>query len=179
MTSGPDRVRAFFDAGWTVRTFTQGLSTQQLLLASQEVIRELRHRRVVRSANAPAGDYAEWLVVQAVRGVLQEKSKKSYDVLMGEQRLQVKARVVADMKRKRYRALSVIRTWDFERFVTVLFNEESEVMRASSIPTEAARAVAYWSKAQNGHLIYATDDLLAKGEDWTGRVRAAAGNDEE
>jgi hypothetical protein len=38
------------------------LSTGKLLALSRLILAELRHREVIRSGNAPAGDYAELLV---------------------------------------------------------------------------------------------------------------------
>jgi hypothetical protein len=47
--------------------------------------------------NAPAGDYAEYLVATALGGHLAPNSEKSWDVLgSGGEKLQVKARVVTD-----------------------------------------------------------------------------------
>jgi hypothetical protein len=62
---------------------------------SRAIVRELLSRGIVRSANAPAGDYAELLVQRACGGALAPKSQKSWDVLTPNgRRLQVKARVI-------------------------------------------------------------------------------------
>ena len=54
----------------------------------------LRAMRVIRSANSPAGDYAELLVAIAYGGQLAPKSTKSWDVAVGSTHLQVKSRTV-------------------------------------------------------------------------------------
>jgi hypothetical protein len=60
----------------------------------------LRDRGVIRSGNAPAGDYAELLVQRATAGELAPDSQRSWDVLTPEgERLQVKARVVTSPTR--------------------------------------------------------------------------------
>jgi hypothetical protein len=46
------------------------LSTGKLLALSRLILAELRHREVIRSGNAPAGDYAELLVRVATGGEL-------------------------------------------------------------------------------------------------------------
>lgn len=44
------------------------LSVPGLLRLSREILRELRARGVIRSSNAPAGDFAEFLVQQVTQG---------------------------------------------------------------------------------------------------------------
>jgi len=118
-----------------ILVFLKKLSVQELFICSMKVIWELRDRGVVRSGNAPAGDYAEWLVERATGGRMADRSQKSYDVISPNwERLQVKARVVTDMRRKAGRALSVIRTWDFDRLVVVLFRPGFMIERAVVIP---------------------------------------------
>lgn len=52
---------------------------------------------MLRTGNAPAGDYAELLVQRATSGKLAPNSQKSWDVLTDDgERLQVKARFVTD-----------------------------------------------------------------------------------
>ena len=41
-------------------------SVIELLRLSRAAVTELRARGIVRTANSPAGDYAEWLVARAV-----------------------------------------------------------------------------------------------------------------
>jgi hypothetical protein len=73
------------------------LSTGQLLALSRLILAELRHREVIRSGNAPTGDYAELLVRVATGGELAPASQKSWDVQTpAGETLQVKARVVTD-----------------------------------------------------------------------------------
>lgn len=69
----------------------------QLLAGHARSLAGLRRRGVVRSANAPAGDYAEWLVAKALGGGLAESlSAKSWDVkLPSDERIQVKTRLVS------------------------------------------------------------------------------------
>jgi hypothetical protein len=86
-------------------------SVPELLQLSREILRELRTRGIVRSSNAPAGDYAELLVQRATRGDLAPKSQKSWDVMTpNDRRLQVKARV-----------LTPENSWEFDELAVVLF----------------------------------------------------------
>jgi hypothetical protein len=61
------------------------------------ILRELKSRGVIRTENAPVGDYAEYLVATALGGQLAPNSEKAWDVLGNDgEKLQVKARVVSD-----------------------------------------------------------------------------------
>ena len=57
------------------------MSVGELLASSRAILAELRRRGVIRTGNAPAGDYAELLVQRATGGQLAPNSQKSWDVL--------------------------------------------------------------------------------------------------
>lgn len=56
------------------------LSPRELLALYSKILTELITRRVVWSRNAPAGDYAELLVAEALGGRIAKASEKSWDV---------------------------------------------------------------------------------------------------
>lgn len=60
------------------------LTISELLALSRRILAELRERGVIRTGNAPAGDYAELLVQRATDGELAPNSTKSWDVLTPE-----------------------------------------------------------------------------------------------
>src|SRR5438445_11602779 len=89
------------------------LSIAELLGLSRAILAELKRRGVIRSGNAPAGDYAELLVQRATGGELGPAAQKSWDVKTASgELLQVKARVVTDPTARGERQLSVFRSWD-------------------------------------------------------------------
>lgn len=148
------------------------MSVGQLLSLSRAILAELRRRGVIRTGNAPAGDYAELLVQRATDGELAPNSQKSWDVLSSDgERLQVKARFVASPGVRGERQLSVFRSWDFDAAVIVLFEDDFKVWRASRLPCETLRAAARFVEHVRGYRVFATDELLNRGEDWTGRLR--------
>jgi hypothetical protein len=150
------------------------LGVGELLALSRRILAELRRRGVIRSGNAPAGDYAELLVQRATSGELAPNSQKSWDVVARDgERLQVKARVVTDPRVHGERQLSVFRSWDFDAAVVVLFDDEFHVWRAALLPVETLQAAAHFVQHVSGYRVLATDELLAAGEDWTERLRAA------
>lgn len=151
------------------------LTTGELLALTRAILRELRERGVVRTGNAPAGDYAELLVQQATGGKLAANSERSWDVRTPDcNRLQVKARVVVDPTRRSERELSVFRSWDFDAAVAVLFDDDFRVWRAVRLPVEVVRDVGSWIEHVRGWRVMATDELLDRGEDWSERLRQAA-----
>lgn len=153
----------------------RGMSTTELLAHSRRVLRVLRERGVIRSGNAPAGDYAETLVKRACGGDQAQPSEKSWDVRTpAAEHLQVKARVVTDPRTKSERQLSTFRSWDFDALVIVLFDDHFGVWRAARINAKVVEAASRAAGHVHGNTVFATDGLLEQGEDWTERLRAAA-----
>ena len=142
------------------------LSVPGLLRLSREILRELRARGVIRSSNAPAGDFAEFLVQRVTQGELAPGSQRSWDVVTPEKRrLQVKARVLTPENSSRQ--LSPIRTWEFDELVVVLFDDNFAVSRAVFLPAAVAREASSWRKHVNGWVLIARDELLMSGADRT------------
>lgn len=137
------------------------MSVSELLRTYRMILAELRRRSVVRTWNAPTGDYAEYLMA-GYFGVSREvNSRKSVDLITkGGQGVQVKARVVEDRARRGDRQLSTIRTWDFECLAIVLFAGDYSVFRAALVPRDVAAGAKTRSQHVNGDTVYATDDLL-------------------
>jgi hypothetical protein len=149
-----------------------GPTTGELLSLSRRILAELRERQVIRTGNAPAGDYAELLVQQATGGELAPNAQSSWDVLTpARKRLQVKARVVTDPRTRSERQLSVIRSWRFHAAVIVLFDDDFRVWRAALLPLRIIYAAGRFREYVRGTVVFATDDLLDRGEDWTSILR--------
>ena len=158
------------------RAQLRGKSIGDLLALSRAILAELRERGVIRSGNAPAGDYAELLVQRATDGELAPASQKSWDIRGANgERLQVKARVLTDPRSPGERQLSVFRSWDFDAAVIVLFDDDFRVWRAARIPVDALQDGSRFVQHVSGHRVLATDAFLDRGEDWTDRLRAVEG----
>lgn len=146
-------------------------SVTELLRLSRAILRELRFRGIVRSGNAPAGDYAELLVQRATTGELAPKSQKSWDVLTPEgRRLQVKARVITPENPSRQ--LSPIRSWDFDELAIVLFDDHFDLTHAVFLDRAIAEAASRWNKHVKGWRLFATATLMAAGTDRTAELAA-------
>ena len=139
-----------------------------------QVLEELREREVIRSANAPTGDYAEWLVQRALGGELQPRSNKSADLIVRTKRIQIKSRVLSDPEESGERQLSSFRSWDFDDAVIVLFDRRYGVRRATRIEVAELVAASREDKWVSGRRVIADDGLLDRGRDITTKLRAAA-----
>lgn len=156
----------------TLRLGHRGIS--DLLGIYGQVLHELSQRKVIRSANAPTGDYAEWLVQRALGGELQPNSNKSADLIVRRKKIQIKARVLSDPEKSSQRQLSPFRSWDFDDAVIVLFNHRYTVRRATRIKVDELKAAAREDRWVSGHRVIAHDALLDRGRDITEKLQDAA-----
>jgi hypothetical protein len=159
----------------------EALTNAELLALSGGALAELRQRGVVRTANAPAGDLAERLVADAMSGELAPNSQKSWDVLVPAtiadtpaQRIQVKARVVTDPANAGQRQVSAFRSWDCESVMFVLFDPIYQVRAAALVPVTIVREQSSHVEFTASDRVFATDAMLALGEDWTQRLQTTS-----
>jgi len=119
-------------------------SARELLMMHGQIIDELREREVVRTGNAPLGDYAELLFATAFGWSLEGNSSSGHDATdSAGVRYQVKGRRIT--ARNPSRQLSAIRRlpdYTFDFLAGALFDEAYLVTRAVLIPhaVVAARA---------------------------------------
>jgi hypothetical protein len=115
------------------------------------------------------------LVQRATGGELAPNSQRSWDIETPTGvHLQVKARVVTSPNASGERQLSVFRSWEFNAAVIVLFDDEFRVWRAARLPVEILERTARFNEHVRGFRVIASDELLARGEDWTERLLQAA-----
>lgn len=134
----------------------EGVPTADLLAAYAGTLVELRRRGVVRTGNAPVGDYAEWLVAGALDGTLATNtSAKSSDLTLPDgRRVQVKARLVGGTGKGQLQT-SPFRSWNFDAAALVLLDSATyDVRLAVLAPVEAVRANARWRKHVNGDVVF-------------------------
>lgn len=144
-----------------------------------QVLNELYERGVIRSANAPTGDYAEWLVQRALGGELQPNSNKSADLIVRNKKIQIKARVLSCPEKAGERQLSSFRTWEFDDAVIVLFDRHYGIRRATRIKVAELEAAAKKDEWVSGYRVIARDALLDRGRDITEELRKAATRQDE
>lgn len=144
----------------------EDLSTSDLLAGYARTLAILRARGVLRTANAPAGDYAEWLVWRAFGGTIEPNSTKSHDVTDAVgRRLQVKARLVSPKPTPGQLQTSVFRSWSFDFAVLVqLAERDYTVVRAAMLPAsvfDGGNANASWSGHVKGWAVFMTPALMS------------------
>lgn len=158
-------------------------SVQELLAEYTTILRELRLRKVIRSDNAPAGDYGEWIVARALDGTLVENlSGKSFDLTLPDsRRVQVKTRVVTNPPKAAQLQTSPFRSFDFELAALVLLRKtDYAVHRAVLVPVGLVQERARRVDHVNGWRLPMTNDILdhQDAEDFTAVARRAARSEE-
>ena len=141
------------------------------------ILRELKGHGVIRTVNAPADDYAEYLVATALGGQLAPNSEKAWDVLVNDdEKLQVKARVVSDPVEPGQLQLSPFRSFGFDAAVIVLLSAaDCTVSRASKVPRHVIESAAVYRQHVNGKVLFARPGIMGHPEatDLTATLRAA------
>jgi len=141
------------------------------------ILSELKSRGVIRTENAPVGDYAEYLVATAFGGRLAPNSEKSWDVLANDgEKLQVKARVVSAPAEPGQLQLSPFRSFRFDSAVIVLLSTaDYAVSRASKVPRSVVESSAIYRQHVNGKVLFARPEIMNHPDatDLTAILRAA------
>jgi hypothetical protein len=155
----------------------QASQTKVLLQNYGLILEELRRRGVIRSSNAPLGDYAEFLFSKAFDWQLQSNSKAGYDATAKNgDKFQIKSRRLT--RHNKSRQLSFIRRLPekhFDYLAGILFNEDFNIFRAALIPHRLIEPRSRFSKHSNGWLFLLKDETwdLPGVIDVTGDLRAA------
>ncbi|MBB4017731.1 hypothetical protein GGR16_002765 [Chelatococcus caeni] len=149
--------------------------TPELLVLHATIMEELRARNVLRTANNPTGDLAEYLFCAAFGWVQEANSAKAFDATGDDgTRYQIKARRIHH--RNKSRQLSAIRSFDgFDVLAAVLFDEDYQVVRAALIPAEIVHGRSTYIERTNSHKFLLRDAIWNDPGvvDVTNRLRAA------
>mgnify|MGYP003385619751 CR=1 FL=1 len=104
------------------------------------------------------GEYAEHLAHKHYGGRLLEISGSSADIETSDGILyQVKSRKI---KGTRSTQLNVIRSWDFNYLVVILFDTNGAVKKALEVPVEVAKEFGVANSHQNGWVITTSQKFL-------------------
>jgi hypothetical protein len=157
--------------------FLKDASVSSLMRLHHGVIDELRTREVVRTGNAPLGDYAEYLFSKALCWTLEPNSSSGHDAIAPDgTRYQIKARRV-DGPNRGMRQLSIFRALPdakFDWLAVALFDRNCDVLRAALVPHSVVLERASYVSHVNGWRLFADDRLFAAPEvvDVTDRLRS-------
>lgn len=129
------------------------LAPTQLLELYARIVKELLGRKIIRTRNAPVGDYAELLVAEHFGGELAKASVKSYDVDTHLGTIQVKARVIQKGDRRAHQ-FSAFRSFDCDHCLFITFDADTyQVSRAIMLPPVSVEAVGKKSAWVNAHVV--------------------------
>jgi len=138
------------------------LTVKELLQLHSSIIDELKRRRVVRTKNNPVGDYAEWLVANALGLELAGKSSAGYDGIDAEGvKIQIKARrITPDNKSRQLGAIRKLEEKDFDQLAAVIFDKNFDIIDAVLIPHEVVREYATYRGHVNAHILHLRGPIL-------------------
>jgi hypothetical protein len=131
------------------------LSPLELLKLQAQATQELRQRNIVRTLNNPLGDYAEWLVSNALGLKLANNSSSGYDAIDDEgNKFQIKAwRVTLNNPSKQLSAIRSLQAKDFDTLIAVIFNEHFDLLESFAIPHEVIDELATYRQHVNAHIL--------------------------
>jgi hypothetical protein len=134
-------------------------SVAELLALHVAIMEELRARNVLRSANNPTGDLAEYLFCSAFGWAQENNSAKAFDAIGKDgTRYQIKGRRIH--RRNGSRQLSAIRNPDgFDTLAAVLFNDDYRILRAALIPAAVVRDHSKFIEHTNSHKFLLRDAI--------------------
>lgn len=118
------------------------------------------------------GEFAERLVSEYYNAEQLTASQKSADLKTNDNKLiQVKSRKLEKLKAT---SLNVIRSWDFDILVVVLFTKDGNILKAIEINAKDAQVLSKADNHQNGDILTTNKDLLnhSKSRDITNELQA-------
>lgn len=136
------------------------LSNRELLTYHAAILKELQSRGVVRTQNAPLGDWAEYEFCRLFNWKMAANSEKSIDATANDgTTYQIKARRVTAANRSRQ--LSFIRDLDgFDTLAAMIVDEEYNVILAALIPAEIVRENSSYVASVNGYRFIFRDSVM-------------------
>jgi hypothetical protein len=141
----------------------KNLKTKELLSLYSNILEELLCRKVVRTANNPVADYAEYLVADKMVLHLANNSNAGYDAVDKDGvRYQIKSRRFNNHRQPKQ--LGVIRDIEknsFDFLIAVLFDFNFNVVEAYKIPKDLITEYARFSIHQRGHLLTLKGKVLS------------------
>lgn len=147
----------------------------ELIRVYAEVVAELNRRQIVRTRNAPLGDFVEYLSLQVYGGKLEPNSVKSHDLVDADGRkLQIKARSVQAANATTQ--FSAFRSWAFEVAVFVVVDDLYRLAWAREVPMQQVKDRARFVRHDNKYIV-TTSQMRSLGTDVTAKFREPFGRE--
>ena len=133
-------------------------SLPELMAMFAALNEELRTRKVVRSANNPTGDLAEYLFCRAFGWQQEPNSAKGFDATDENGiRYQIKARRIHS--RNKSRQMSAIRDLEGFDVLAAVFDDDYRVLRAALVPIGIVSGNVRFSKHTNSNLFMLREQI--------------------
>lgn len=114
--------------------------------------------QIMKGTKNILGEFAENLACLYYNSEKEQASQESYDIVRNDgKKIQVKSRRIDKIKSTQ---LNVIRSWNFDILLVILFSEDGYVLRAIEVDVEAAKKFAKKNSHQNGYIITTNNDFL-------------------
>ncbi len=141
----------------------KNLTVRELLSLQVETLDELVSRNILRSANKPTGDLAEYLFCKAFNWKISNNSQDGYDAICQEGfRYQIKARQLVKNNHGE-RTLSALRGLEKEKFhflAGVLFKKDYSIHKAAIVPYKViVDSNPSYAKHDNKHTFFLRDSV--------------------
>lgn len=140
----------------------KNFKTKELLSLYSNILEELLSRKIVRTANNPVADYAEYLVADKMNLVLANNSNLGYDALDKDGiKYQIKSRRFNNHREPRQ--LGVIRDIEknsFDFLIAIIFDFNFNVLEAYKMPKELIPEYARFSMHQRGHILKLSSGII-------------------
>ena len=110
------------------------------------------------STTNEVGEFAELLAAKYYKAERLPVSNKSADLITPDKKLiQVKSRKLDKICST---SLNVIRSWDFNFLVVIIFNKDGDILKAIEIGVDEAKDLARDNQHQNGDILTTNKELL-------------------
>jgi hypothetical protein len=160
------------------------LSARQLLKLHADIEGRLRELEIIRSANNPTGDLAEYLFCKAFPDWVREgNSQAGYDAKGTKDGLlyQIKGRRITHNRSRQLSAIRSLERAHFDYLAGVLFNEDYSIFKAALIPHAVLQSLnkernhISFQKHTNSHVFLLVDDIwkIPYVEDVTDKLQSA------
>jgi hypothetical protein len=104
------------------------------------------------------GEFAERLVARYYNAEQLTASNKSADLKTSDNKfIQVKSRKIDHLTTT---SLNVIRSWEFDILIVILFSKDGNILKAIQIASDHAKELSKWSEHQNGYVITTSKGFL-------------------
>ena len=139
-------------------------TVKQKLNEYSQILHELNEAGIIRTYNAPTGDYAEWIVSQRYDLELETNSNAYYDAIGQDgKRYQIKSRW--EHPNNNGIRLSPIHDYDksttlFDFLIVVMFNMDYSIKAVYRVRYEDINDLGKFNKHQNGFIIQVTKKFI-------------------